>query len=351
MKEKEKIIKNPSEKLHPVKSCVAGILSKTKLFNKASIRNYEIVSTIISVFLVFVAFYFFFFSSPFNFPVGTIVHINEGASLNEISELLDQKNVIKSPFWFKVLVTVIGGEDKAKAGDYFFSKKRNAFTIASKIIKGEYGLTPISITIPEGATTFEMAEIFSKKINSFNSEKFLKLATPMEGYLFPDTYFFLPNVTPEQIIDAMKNNFIRKVGGIYNKIEKSGKSLEEIIIMASLLEEEARTLETRKIISGILWQRIEINMPLQVDAVFLYIIGKNTYELTLKDLSYDSPYNTYKYKGLPFGPISSPGINSIEAAISPIETDYLFYLSDRSGNMHYAETFEKHKINKFRYVY
>ena len=320
-------------------------------FKELSIKNHEIVNTTISVFLVFIAFYFFFFSSPFNFPVGTVIYINEGASLNKISELLNQKSVIKSPFWFKVLVTVIGGDNKAKAGDYFFSKKRNVFTVADRIIKGEYGLTPISITIPEGATAFEMAEIFSKKIGSFDSEKFLKLATPMEGYLFPDTYFFLPNITPEQIIDAMKNNFIRKVGGIYNKIEKSGRSLEEIIIMASLLEEEARTLETRKIISGILWQRIKIDMLLQVDAVFPYIIGKNTYELTREDLSYDSPYNTYRYRGLPFGPISNPGINSIEAAISPIETDYLFYLSDRSGNMHYAETFEKHKINKLIYIY
>ena len=146
-----------------------------------------------------------------------------------------------------------------------------------------------------------MAEIFSKKISIFNSEKFLKLAVPVEGYLFPDTYFFLPNITPEQIIDAMKNNFIKKVGDIYSKIERSDKSLEEIIIMASILEEEARIFETKKIISGILWQRIKIGMPLQVDAVFPYIIGKNTYELTKEDLSIDSPYNTYKYKGLPFG--------------------------------------------------
>ncbi|MEK7182269.1 MAG: endolytic transglycosylase MltG [Patescibacteria group bacterium] len=320
-------------------------------FGKSNIRDYEIISTIISAILILVAFYFFFLSSPFNFPVGTIVRIDEGASLNKISQILSERNVIKSPFLFRVFVRAVGGDKEAKFGDYFFSKRRNVFTVASRIINGEYGLTPISITIPEGATTFEMAEIFSKKISIFNSEKFLKLAVPVEGYLFPDTYFFLPNITPEQIIDAMKNNFIKKVGDIYSKIERSDKSLEEIIIMASILEEEARIFETKKIISGILWQRIKIGMPLQVDAVFPYIIGKNTYELTKEDLSIDSPYNTYKYKGLPFGPISNPGISSIEAAISPVKTNYLFYLSDRDGNMHYAETFEKHKINKLKYIY
>lgn len=318
---------------------------------KSSIKNYEIGSTIISVILVFIAFYFFFLSSPFNFPAGTITHIDEGLSSNKVAELLSQKNVIKSPFLFRSIIRIIGKDDEVKFGDYFFSKRRNLFTVVSRIINGEYGLTPITITIPEGATTFDIGEILGDKIGDFDSEKFLKLAVPLEGYLFPDTYFFLPNITPEQVINAMKNNFVRRVGDIYEKIEKSDKTMEEIIIMASLLEEEAKTLETRKIISGILWKRIEIGMPLQVDAVFPYIIGKNTYELTLDDLGVDSPYNTYKYKGLPFGPISNPGVSSIEAAVSPIKTNYLFYLSDRSGKMHYAETFEKHKINKFKYVY
>jgi len=324
--------------------------NKKKIFEKISKKDYEIMSTIVSIFLLLSAFYFFFLSSPFNFPVGTIVHIDEGATLNQISKLLDEKKVIKSPFWFKVLMTVIDGGKGADAGDYFFSKKMSVFTIAGRISSGQYGLTPISIFIPEGATTFEMAKIFTKQLMNFDSEKFLKLATPIEGYLFPDTYLFLPNTTSERVVSVMKNNFIKKVGNIYEEIKKSDKSLEEIITMASLLEEEAKNFETRKIVSGILWNRIKINMPLQVDAVFPYIIGKNTYQLTLEDLTYDSPYNTYKYKGLPFGPISNPGLESIIAAINPTKTDYLYYLSDKYGKMYYAKTFEEHKKNKSLYI-
>src|SRR3989338_1471741 len=97
-------------------------------------------------------------------------------------------------------------------------------------------------------------------------------------------------------------------------------------------------------------ERIERGMLLQVDAVFPYIIGKNTFEVTLDDLKTDSPYNTYKYKGLPKGPISNPGMDAILAAVYPEKTDYLFYLSDLDGNMHYAADFEGHKVNKFRYL-
>jgi len=120
--------------------------------------------------------------------------------------------------------------------------------------------------------------------------------------------------------------------------------------MASLLEEEARALETRRIIAGILWNRIKLGMLLQVDAVFPYIIGKNTYEVTLDELQVDSPYNTYKYPGLPVGPISNPGLSAIKASVTPIESKYLFYLSDKAGRMYYAENFEKHKENRIMYL-
>ena len=120
--------------------------------------------------------------------------------------------------------------------------------------------------------------------------------------------------------------------------------------MASLLEKEARTTESRRIIAGILWKRLEIGMLLQVDAVFGYIINKGSLQLTLEDLSIDSPYNTYRYKGLPIGPIANPGLDSLQAATMPILTDYLFYLSDKEGTMHYSETFEEHKRKKRLYL-
>jgi UPF0755 protein len=120
--------------------------------------------------------------------------------------------------------------------------------------------------------------------------------------------------------------------------------------MASLVEEETRTPADRRLVAGILWKRIKLGMPLQVDAVFPYINGKNTYEVTARDLKIDSPYNTYLYPGLPIAPIANPGLDSIKAAIEPAESPYLYYLSDRAGAMHYAKTFEEHKRNRELYL-
>ena len=120
--------------------------------------------------------------------------------------------------------------------------------------------------------------------------------------------------------------------------------------MASILEKEAQNFEDRQKVASILWKRIAIGMPLQVDATLDYILDKNTYELTLTDLATSSPYNTYKYRGLPPKPIASPGMESIKAAISPTPTKYLYYLTDRDGKFYFAQTFEQHLVNKTKYI-
>ena len=133
-------------------------------------------------------------------------------------------------------------------------------------------------------------------------------------------------------------------------IKKSGRTQDEILTMASILEKEASKIKDRQQIAGVLWHRIDVGMPLQVDAVFPYIIGKNTFELTREDLAVDSPYNTYKYKGLPPGPIGNPGLDSILAAATPIKSKYVFFLSDKQGNFHYAVTYAQHLVNKAKYL-
>ncbi len=120
--------------------------------------------------------------------------------------------------------------------------------------------------------------------------------------------------------------------------------------MASILEDEANTLEDKRIIAGILWKRLKLKMPLQVDSTLRYTTGKSSGELTKADLSANNPYNTYVNKGLPPTPISNPGLDSIRAAITPTNTSYLYFLSDKNGNMHYAETFEEHKQNRINYL-
>ncbi|MAG12818.1 hypothetical protein CL630_03340 [bacterium] len=298
-----------------------------------------------------IIFYAIFLSPPTSFPAEKFTFtIEKGTTLSQVSNLLKEKGLIRSEPFFKTIVVALKGEAGVRYGEYIFSGKENAWNMARRITEADFGLTPVVVTVFEGLTVEEMSPIFEARFPKFNGDVFKRIAKQDEGYLFPDTYRFLPNVGELEIYRTLKNNFTEKISGIEDGLKQSGKSLDDIVIMASLLEREARTTETRKMISGILWKRLEIGMLLQVDAVFEYINGKNTFMLTLKDLQIDSPYNTYKYKGLPKGPIANPGMDSILAAIYPKESPYLFYLSDEDGNIYYSRTFEGHLEKKARYI-
>lgn len=303
-----------------------------------------------AAFVLGVIFYAVFLQAPASFKSDSIVTVPKGATLSDIATMLEKEGLILSPFWFRNSIILFRGERTAMAGDYYFEKPTHVFAVARRVAFGDHRLAPLRVTLPEGTTAEEMAVILDEKIPGFNAKHFIALAKPKEGRLFPDTYFFLPTVKEEDIVLALERNFERQIATIEAQIERFGKPLGQIIVMASLLEEEARTSETRRIISGILWKRIAIGMMLQVDAVFPYILGKNTYEVTEKDLSFNSPYNTYRYEGLPPGAIANPGLDSILAAVTPIKTPYLYYLSDRAGRMYYARDFETHKVNKELYL-
>jgi UPF0755 protein len=171
----------------------------------------------------------------------------------------------------------------------------------------------------------------------------------MEGYLFPDTYFFLPNATEDTVIQTMRQNFDAHIATVQADIDASGKPLSEIITLASIIEREARNPEERRKISSVLWNRLKKDMALQVDVTFLYTIGKGTFELTKDDLASDSPYNTYINKGLPPTPIGSPSLDAIVAAAVPAKTDYLFFMADLRGVTHFCKTHSCHQANKLRY--
>lgn len=286
---------------------------------------------------------------PKPFASQAIFTIEEGKTLNQIAGDLKENHYIRSKILFKVAVsTIYSGGNKAVAGDYNFEKPVSVFSVAKRIVSGDFDLTPIRVTVPEGLNKFELASLLDTRIPNFNKEKFVSLAP--EGYLFPDTYFFPPNVTVEKIIKTMRDNFDIQIATLQEGITNFGKPTEDIIKMASIIETEARQFETRQIISDVLWKRLEIDMPLQVDVTFKYVNGKTTADLTLEDLAIDSPYNSYKYTGLPPTPIANPGLDSILAAITPKETKYFFFLSDEYGNMHYAATFEEHVKNKNTYL-
>jgi len=277
-------------------------------------------------FLVF--FYFLFVSSPNDFKPGTIVSIENGATLREVSLELKKENVIRSTIFFEAFVIIYGGEKRIITTDYLFENKLPVFEVARRISKGENHLAPIKVTIPEGFNNIEIAESFASKLSRFDEDKFLLKAKDKEGYLFPDTYFFYNTDNEEDVIGSMSSNFEKKIFSIRPKIISAGKTEKEIIIMASIIEREARGDLDRDFISGILWKRLSIGMPLQVDAAF----------------------ETYRKKGLPASPIGNPGLKAINSALYPKKSNYLYYLHDKEGNIHYAQNFEEHKINKLKYL-
>lgn len=293
--------------------------------------------------------YVFVVQPPDDFPVGELVSVSEGTSLSATGSELKQDGVVRSAVAFRVLVTLLGAERTVHAGDYLFDKPLDVFAIARAIAVGQYGLEPLRIRVPEGASVKEIGTIFETRLQRFNAANFLAQAEPLEGYLFPDTYFFLPNTTEDTVLQAMRQNFDTHVATLQPVVASSSRSFSDIITMASILEREAYNTADRKLIAGVLWNRIERGMPLQVDAVFAYSIGKGTFQLTVKDLTTPSPYNTYVNKGLPPTPIGNPSLDSIEAALEPTPSDYLYFLADHKGVTHYCKTYSCQLANKAKY--
>ncbi|HWO07198.1 MAG TPA: endolytic transglycosylase MltG [Candidatus Paceibacterota bacterium] len=288
---------------------------------------------------------------PREFPVGTLVTVPEGASAAEVGTMLEEQGVIQESHVFRIAVQILGRDRGVRAGDYLFKEPKDVFSVARAITTGAFGLEPIRIRILEGATTRDMAKVYATHLQRFNAEKFLAKAQPQEGYLFPDTYFFLPNATEDTVIEAMRQNFDAQIESLSKDIEESGRTLNDIVIMASLLEKEAHNYTDRRRIAGVLWRRIRINMALQVDAAFLYSLGRTTFSLTKADLANEEdPYNTYVHKGLPPGAIGSPSLASLRAALNPIDEGYLFYLADRNHVTHYSKTYEEHLRKKALYL-
>lgn len=276
--------------------------------------------------------YAFSASAPVPFPTGTVLAVESGQSISSVAEELKTLGAIRSELSFKVAVRLFGG---VQAGWYGLEKSQGAWALAWRVAHGETGLSPRAVTVPEGSTIREIEKLVS-----------VTIPKKYEGYLFPDTYNFLPGTPSELIVERMQERYEEVVAPLRERIEASGHSEEEIIIMASILEKEARLPETRRMVAGILWKRIDIGMALQVDAVFGYIQGTDTFHPTLDDLKIDSPYNTYLHRGLPPGPINNPGLEAILAALEPTKSPYLYYLTGKDGTMHYAKTFEAHVANK-----
>lgn len=323
-----------------------------RFLQKDFLGKRDFILLIVSVFILGVmVFWITFISSPRTFPSGLIYDLSKGKTLSTVAEDFSQKNLIKSPFFFKSFVCIFGLGCKVYEGDYVFSDRENVISLAWRIARNDTQLISMKVTLREGLTSYEMADILSEKLQVFDKNNFIKIAEKNEGYLFPDTYFIIPGTNEAEIVKLMTDNYKEKIKTLDSKIKSFGAPLSDIIKMASILEGEARTFETRQIVAGILWKRISIGMPLQVDTSFKYINGKTSKTLTSEDLKIDSPYNSYTNRGLPPTPISNPGLMAIETAISPIKTAYFYFLTDDEGNMQYAITHDEHVLNKEKYLW
>ncbi len=276
--------------------------------------------------------------------------LEKGRGLKEISFDLEADGIIRNDFWFMTYVLFKGRAGKLIAGEYSLSSSLSIPQLAEKITYGDAILNEIEIVIPEGFTLRKIdARLAANDL--IKEGELMSLSSKLEGYLFPDTYRFEKRDSLNQIIQKMTDNFDKKVNQeLKNEISKQGKTLDEIVIMASLIEKEVSNYNDRQIVSGVFWQRIEDNYPLQSCASVAYVLDVDKWRYSIEDTQVDSPYNTYKYKGLPPNPINNPGLESIKAAIYPVKTNYYFFLSKPNGETVFSETLEEHNQNKFKYL-
>ncbi|MEO6536261.1 MAG: endolytic transglycosylase MltG [Candidatus Paceibacterota bacterium] len=291
-----------------------------------------------------------FLSPPSDFPANQLVTIPKGASGLDFANNLSASHVIRSPFAFRVYARLTGLDHTLDPGTYLFAKPLILTSVVSRIGHGEHGINPVRITFTEGMTVKDINATLSEQLPGFDSKSFLRDASTSEGYLFPDTYFFMPGDDSSDIVVRLRSQFSQQIASITPQVLASNRSFSDVVIMASILEREAQSPEDMRMVAGILWNRIDKGLPLQVDATFGYIHGENGYTPTAADLSSDSLYNTYRNKGLPPGPISNPGLNALLAAVTPTKTKNLYYLTGKDGLMHYAVTFEQHKKNRALYL-
>ncbi len=291
---------------------------------------------------------------------------NEGVP--SLAGRLEAAGLVRSEYAFLYFLWSEDAWKGLQAGDYLLSGKMTIPEIVGKFSRGETVQKGVKITFPEGWTAKEMAERLSE--NDLPGEEFLELVmepkpewraeypfladTPagssLEGVLFPDTYFFSRDFGAEVIVTKMLANFSERMNEASDFFEKQGIRRYETLILASVLEAEVKTEGDRKMVADLFLRRIEAGMPLQSDATVRYVLGVTKVQHSLDDIAIDSPYNTYKYKGLPPGPIGNPGLVSMRAAASPKVNPYWFFLNNpETGETVFSVTFEEHVANKSKH--
>lgn len=305
------------------------------------------------IIIVIIVYWWFSSIQPVSLDIHTTktITIQKGKGLREIAENLKTDGIIRSPAAFLIAVKYLGIDNSIQAGTFYLSPSMDTYTVAKKLTKST---NDIRVTIPEGKRVEEVVAILAENIPNINQDDWEFIFNQDEGYLFPDTYQFSKDCTPDQVIKTMKNNFNTKFNSI--QIINNYLSKSEIVILASMIEREARHDEDRQLVSSVIYNRLNIGMKLDIDSTVQYAIGYDysgrtwwKKRLTATDLANISPYNTYRNPGLPPGPISNPGLTSLQAAANPADTNYLYYFTDSNGINHYSSTYEAHETNIRKY--
>ncbi len=282
--------------------------------------------------------------------------ITKGQSAGQVANRLEKAGIIKSALAFKVYIQFTNQSGNIQAGEFRLSPGLSLFETVEALQKGPL---EIWVTIPEGLRREEIAAKFVtilEKDQTFTND-FLDLTKDKEGVLFPDTYLFSKEASATAIVKKLTGTFNSKT---QNLSENGSLDKNQLLTLASIIERETKKGNERSIVAGILIKRMNSGWPLQVDAAVQYAVasarfaGKQTNNwwpiLTRDDLAIDSPFNTYKFPGLPPSPIANPGLSAIEAAYNPQDSDYWYYIHDNSGIIHYAKTLEEHNQNIAKYL-
>ncbi len=296
-----------------------------------------------------------------------IFKIEKGEGNSEIASNLEDRGIISNKVYFWVYLRTHGLLNRIYPGEYLLNGKMTIPEVAMIITNSEKAYEKVLFV--EGLTAKQMSEELGK--HGFDGEDFLSLVnnppkeiisqfpiladrpigTSLEGFLFPDTFYFSKDATPEGILKKILDNTENKITSeVRNEIKSQEKTIYEIMTMASIIEREVASDVDRELVSGIFWNRIGIGQPLQSDATLTYILEDKKSQHSIEQTKIDSPYNSYENKGLPPGPIANPGYSSILAAINPEDTDYNYFLSDpNTGKTIFSVTFEEHVANKAKY--
>lgn len=362
------------------------IINKVKLQKNESRVVRKIVATVTIIVLAFIAIIgiggYFYVSSALQ-PVDPEseteiqVEIPLGSGLTKISSILEEHGIIKNATIFKYYAK-FKNQSNFQAGNYTMTQSMTFDEILESLKTGRVYREPLmSITIPEGLTLEQIGQIIENN-TEYTQQQFMDRVTDqefvedvmaiypelfteeildeniryaLEGYLFPATY----SIYEEQVaLDELITMMISKTNDVVNQykslLDEKEMTVHELLTFASLLEEEATAKTDRETIASVFYNRLEIGMPLQTDPTVLYALGGHKERVLFSDLGVQHPYNTYVNTGLPPGPIANAGVTSIEAALNPSETDYLYFLADKQGNNHFAKTFDEHKLNRSKYL-